>query len=77
MPIKVQSNLPAIKVLESENIFVMPNEVALRQIAKINVIKPMIILSARVRFNTLPNTLILFIHLSSNEIIYYLKLIEV
>lgn len=31
MPIKVQSNLPAIKVLESENIFVMLNEVALRQ----------------------------------------------
>ncbi len=31
MPIKVQSNLPAIKVLESENIFVMPNEVALTQ----------------------------------------------
>ena len=31
MPIKVQSNLPAIKILESENIFVMPNEVALRQ----------------------------------------------
>lgn len=31
MPIKVQSNLPAIKVLESENIFVMPNEIALRQ----------------------------------------------
>ena len=31
MPIKVQSNLPAIKVLENENIFVMPNEVALRQ----------------------------------------------
>lgn len=31
MPIKVQSNLPAIKVLESENIFVMPNEVALKQ----------------------------------------------
>ena len=31
MPIKVHSNLPAIKVLESENIFVMPNEVALRQ----------------------------------------------
>lgn len=31
MPIKVQSNLPAIKVLESENIFVMPNDVALRQ----------------------------------------------
>ena len=31
MPIKVQSNLPAIKILETENIFVMPNEVALRQ----------------------------------------------
>ena len=31
MPIKVQSNLPAIKVLESENIFVMPDEVALKQ----------------------------------------------
>lgn len=31
MPIKVQSNLPAIKVLESENIFVMPNEIALKQ----------------------------------------------
>lgn len=31
MPIKVQPNLPAIKVLESENIFVMPNDVALRQ----------------------------------------------
>lgn len=31
MPIKVQSNLPAIKILESENIFVMPNDVALRQ----------------------------------------------
>ena len=31
MPIKVQSNLPAIKVLESENIIVMPNEVAFRQ----------------------------------------------
>lgn len=31
MPIKVQSNLPAIKVLESENIFVMPHEVALKQ----------------------------------------------
>ncbi len=31
MPIKVQSNLPAIKVLENENIFVMPNEIALRQ----------------------------------------------
>ncbi len=28
MPIKVQSNLPAIKILETENIFVMPNEVA-------------------------------------------------
>ncbi len=31
MPIKVQSNLPAIKVLESENIFVMPDDIALRQ----------------------------------------------
>ena len=31
MPIKVQSNLPAIKVLESENIFVMPNEIAIKQ----------------------------------------------
>ena len=31
MPIKVQSNLPAIKVLESENIFVMPEDVALKQ----------------------------------------------
>ena len=31
MPIKVQTNLPAIKVLESENIFVMPDDVALRQ----------------------------------------------
>ncbi len=31
MPIKVKSNLPAIKILESENIFVMPNEVALKQ----------------------------------------------
>ena len=31
MPIKVQSNLPAIKVLESQNIFVMPDDVALRQ----------------------------------------------
>ncbi len=31
MPIKVQSNLPAIKVLETENIFVMPNEIALTQ----------------------------------------------
>ena len=31
MPIKIQSNLPAIKVLESENIFVMPDEVALKQ----------------------------------------------
>lgn len=31
MPIKVQSNLPAIKILESENIFVMPNEIALKQ----------------------------------------------
>lgn len=31
MPIKVNSNLPAFKVLESENIFVMPNEVALKQ----------------------------------------------
>ena len=29
MPIKVQTNLPAIKVLESENIFVMPDDVAL------------------------------------------------
>ena len=26
MPIKVQSNLPAIKILETENIFVMPNK---------------------------------------------------
>lgn len=31
MPIKVQSNLPAIKVLESENIFVMPDDIALKQ----------------------------------------------
>lgn len=31
MPIKVQSHLPAIKVLESENIFVMPDDVALKQ----------------------------------------------
>ena len=31
MPIKVQSHLPAIKVLESENIFVMPEDVALKQ----------------------------------------------
>ncbi len=30
MPIKVQTNLPAIKVLESENIFVMPDDVALQ-----------------------------------------------
>ena len=33
--------------------------------------------TSRVRFKTLPNTLILFMHLSSNEIIYCLKLIEV
>ncbi len=31
MPIKVQSNLPAIKILEGENIFVMPDDVAIRQ----------------------------------------------
>lgn len=31
MPIKVKSHLPAIKILESENIFVMPNEIALKQ----------------------------------------------
>ena len=31
MPIKVQSNLPAIKILESENIFVMPEERAMAQ----------------------------------------------
>ena len=31
MPIKVQADLPAIKVLESENIFVMPDDVALKQ----------------------------------------------
>ena len=31
MPIKVQTGLPAIRVLESENIFVMPEDVALRQ----------------------------------------------
>ena len=31
MPIKVQTGLPAIQVLESENIFVMPEDVALRQ----------------------------------------------
>lgn len=31
MPIKVQSDLPAIKVLESENIFVMPEERAITQ----------------------------------------------
>lgn len=31
MPIKVQSDLPAIKVLESENIFVMPEEIAVKQ----------------------------------------------
>lgn len=31
MPIKVQADLPAIKVLESENIFVMPEDVALKQ----------------------------------------------
>ena len=31
MPIKVQTGLPAIQVLESENIFVMPEDVALKQ----------------------------------------------
>ena len=31
MPIKVQADLPAIKVLESENIFVMPEDVAIKQ----------------------------------------------
>ena len=31
MPIKVQSNLPAIKILEKENIFVMPEERAMLQ----------------------------------------------
>lgn len=31
MPIKVQSHLPAIKTLESENIFVMPHERAITQ----------------------------------------------
>lgn len=31
MPIKVQSDLPAIKVLENENIFVMPEEIAVKQ----------------------------------------------
>lgn len=31
MPIKVQQDLPAIRVLESENIFVMPDEVASKQ----------------------------------------------
>ena len=31
MPIKVQSNLPAIKILEGENIFVMPEERAIEQ----------------------------------------------
>lgn len=31
MPIKVQSNLPAIEILEKENIFVMPEERAMQQ----------------------------------------------
>lgn len=31
MPIKVQSNLPAIEILENENIFVMPEERAMKQ----------------------------------------------
>ena len=31
MPIKVQSNLPAIKILENENIFVMPEDRAMTQ----------------------------------------------
>ena len=31
MPIKVKADLPAIKVLESENIFVMPEDVAIKQ----------------------------------------------
>lgn len=31
MPIKVKNNLPAIQILESENIFVMPEERALKQ----------------------------------------------
>ena len=31
MPIKVQTNLPAIKILEGENIFVMPEERAMAQ----------------------------------------------
>lgn len=31
MPIKVQSNLPAIEILEKENIFVMPEERAMKQ----------------------------------------------
>ncbi len=31
MPIKVQKNLPAIKILESENVFVMPEDRALTQ----------------------------------------------
>lgn len=31
MPIKVQSNLPAIEILEKENIFVMPEERAMHQ----------------------------------------------
>ncbi|HHZ05931.1 MAG TPA: homoserine O-succinyltransferase [Clostridiales bacterium] len=31
MPIKVQSDLPAIKILETENIFVMPEDIAIKQ----------------------------------------------
>lgn len=31
MPIRVQSNLPAIEILENENIFVMPEERAMKQ----------------------------------------------
>ena len=31
LPIKVKSDLPAIKVLESENIFIMPENVAIKQ----------------------------------------------
>ena len=48
MPIKIQNQLPALKVLESENVFVMTNDRAMTQ--DIRPLKILILNMAKIRY---------------------------
>ena len=74
MPIKVKADLPAIKVLESENIFVMPEDVAIKQdIRPLKIIILNLILIKFIMF-LLKKIKLFFISIMMLMLLFYIRL---